>query len=56
MTMSLTSEELRQAVTPKKELLEQMDRIIPWSRWTELVLPYYIKESAGTSCFHLSEC
>ena len=43
MTMSLISDELRQAATPKKELIERMDRIIPWSRWTELVVPYYYK-------------
>lgn len=41
MTMSLISDELRQAATPKKELPERMDRIKPWSRWIELALPYY---------------
>jgi len=56
MTMSLISDELRQAATPKKELLERMDRIIPWSRWTELVQPYYIKESTGISLIRWSEC
>ena len=56
MTISLISDELRQAATPKKELLERMDRIIPWSRWIELVLPDYIQESAGTSHIHWNEC
>jgi len=54
MTMSLISDELRQAATPKKELLERMDRIIPWSRWIELVLPYYYKGEHGH--IHWSEC
>ena len=51
MTMSLISDELRQAATPKKELLERMDRIIPWSRWTELVQPYYYKGEHGNNSF-----
>ena len=53
MTISLISDELRQAATPKKELLERMDRIIPWSRWTELVLPYYYKGEHGNKPFPL---
>ena len=53
MTISLISDELRQAATPKKELLERMDRIIPWSRWTELVVPYYYKGERGNKPFPL---
>ncbi len=53
MTISLISDELRQASTPKKELLERMDRIIPWSRWIELVLPYYYKGERGNKPFPL---
>ena len=53
MTISLISDELRQAATPKKELLERMDRIIPWSRWIELVLPYYYKGERGNKPFPL---
>jgi len=53
MTMSLISDELRQAATPKKELLERMDRIIPWNRWTELVLPYYYKGEHGNKPYPL---
>ena len=53
MTMSLISDELRQAATPKKELLERMDRIIPWSRWTELVQPYYYKGERGNKPYPL---
>ena len=53
MTMSLISDELRQAATPKKELLERMDRIIPWSRWTELVQPYYYKGEHGNKPYPL---
>ena len=53
MTISLISDELRQAATPKKELLERMDRIIPWSRWTELVQPYYYKGEHGNKPYSL---
>lgn len=53
MTISLISDELRQAATPKKELLERMDRIIPWSRWTELVQPYYYKGEHGNKPYPL---
>ena len=53
MTMSLISDELRQAATPKKELLERMDRIIPRNRWTELVLPYYYKGEHGNKPYPL---
>ena len=53
MTISLISDELRQAATPKKELLERMDRIIPWSRWTELVVPYYYKGEHGNKPYPL---
>ena len=38
MMVSLISDELRQAATPKKELLERMDRIIPRRRWTKIVM------------------
>ena len=30
-----------------------MDRIIPWSRWTELVLPYYYKGEHGNKPYPL---
>ena len=53
MTISLISDELRQAATPKKELLERMDRIIPWSRWTELVVLYYYKGEHGNKPYPL---
>ena len=55
MTISLISDELRQAATPKKELLERMDRIIPWSKWTELVLPYYYKGEHGNKPYPLEQ-
>ena len=41
MTMSEIRDELKQAQTPKKELLERMEQIIPWTEWEEIVKPYY---------------
>ena len=41
MTLSLISDELRQAQTPKRELLERMEQIIPWERWVGMVQPHY---------------
>ena len=43
MTMSEISDELRQTQTPKKELLERMEQIIPWAEWEKNVQPYYYK-------------
>ena len=53
MTISLISDELRQAATPKKELLDRMEKIIPWSRWIELVLPCYYKGERGNKPYPL---
>lgn len=41
ITLSMISDELPQAGTRKKEFLEQMDKIIPWSEWIEIIKPYY---------------
>ena len=27
--------------TRKQELLAQMDRVVPWAAWIELIAPYY---------------
>jgi IS5 family transposase len=54
ITLSAVSDELAQAKTRKKEFLRQMERIIPWKAWEELVKPHYIKESAVISPTNLS--
>lgn len=53
LTISLISDELRTATTPKKELLERMDRIIPWERWKEIVEPCYYKGERGNKPYPL---
>jgi transposase, IS5 family len=31
----------RKKKTKREEFLEEMDRIIPWSEWVQLIAPYY---------------
>ena len=54
MTMSEISDELKQAQTPKKELLERMEQIIPWTEWEEIVKPYYYKGERGNKPYPLA--
>ena len=44
LNMSFLSDELKEAKTHKKEFLEQINRIMPWGDFTELVEPYYYEE------------
>ena len=53
MTLSTLTDELAQARTRKKEFLEQMDRIIPWSEWKGVIKPYYYKAERGNKPFEL---
>ena len=53
MTLSAISDELKQASTRKKELLEQMNGLIPWGRWISLVQPCYYKGVCGNKPFDL---
>ena len=53
MTMSEISDELKQAKTPKKELLWRMEQIIPWAEWKEIVEPYYYKGESGNKPYPL---
>ena len=41
MSLSALSDELAQVRTKKKEFLTQIDRIIPWGEWMELIRPCY---------------
>ena len=47
------TDELAQARTRKKEFLEQMERIIPWSEWMGLIRPYYYKGERGNKPYEL---
>ena len=52
-SLSALSDEMSQARTKKKELLEQMDRIIPWGEWIEIIKPYYYLGERGNKPFEL---
>jgi len=54
LNMSFLSDELKEAKTHKKEFLEQINRIMPWGDFTELVEPYYYEEGRrGNQLFAL---
>lgn len=53
MSLSSLSDELSQAKTKKKEFLEQMNRIIPWSEWMRIIKPYYYTGERGNKPFEL---
>ena len=42
-----------QARTRKKEFLEQIERIIPWSQWIGIIKPHYYKGERGNKPFAL---
>ena len=47
MSMSFFRDEPAEVKTHKKEFLEQMDRLIPWSEWVELMKPCHYKGERG---------
>ena len=51
--MSALSDELSQVRTKKKEFLEQIERIIPWSEWIALIKPCYYKGECGNKPYDL---
>ena len=53
MTLSALTDELAQARTRKKEFLEQMERIIPWSEWLGIIQPHYYKGERGNKPYEL---
>ena len=53
MTLSALTDELAQARTRKKEFLEQMDSIIPWSDWIGIIKPHYYKGERGNKPYEL---
>ena len=53
ITLSALTDELAQARTRKKEFLEQMDRIIPWSEWIGIIKPHYYKGERGNKPYEL---
>ena len=53
ISLSGLMDELSQARTKKKELLEQMDRLIPWGEWEEEIRPCYYKGERGNKPYPL---
>ena len=53
MTMSALSDELAQVRTKKKELLAQIERIVPWKEWLTLIQPCYYKGERGNKPYPL---
>ena len=53
ITISTLTDELGQAVTHKKEFLQQIDRIIPWGEWKGIIKPCYYKGERGNKPFDL---
>ena len=53
ITLSALTDELAQAKTRKKEFLEQMNRIIPWSEWIGIIRPYYYTGERGNKPYEL---
>ena len=46
-------DELAQIKTSKKEFLEQIERIIPWNKWIEIIKPCYYKGERGNKPYDL---
>jgi IS5 family transposase len=53
ITLSALTDELSQAKTHKKEFLEQIERIIPWGEWIEIIKPHYYKGECGNKPYDL---
>ena len=53
MTLSAFSDELANVRTHKKEFLAQIERIVPWGEWLELIKPHYYKGERGNKPYDL---
>ena len=53
LTLSAISDELAQAKTRKKEFLEQIERIVPWTRWEREIERCYYKGERGNKPYEL---
>ena len=56
MSLSGLSDELSQVRTKKKEFLSQIERIVPWGEWIELIRPHYYKGERGNKPYDLGCC
>lgn len=53
LTMGILFDQLGQVKTKKKELLAQMERIVPWGEWLKLIKPCYYKGERGNKPYDL---
>lgn len=53
ISLSALSDELAQVRTKKKEFLSQIERIIPWSEWLEMIQSCYYKGERGNKPYPL---
>lgn len=53
ITLSNVMDELAQVKTRKKEFLEQIEIIIPWNEWIEIIKPCYYKGEQGNKPYDL---
>jgi len=53
LSLSALTDGLAQARTRKKEFLEQMERIIPWSEWIRIIKPHYYAGEHGNKPYEL---
>ena len=53
ISLSALNDELSEVRTKKKEFLEQIDRIVPWSEWLALIRPCYYKGERGNKPYDL---
>lgn len=53
LNLSILTDELLTVKTKKKEFLEQMDQIIPWKEWVQMVKPFYYKSKRGNKPYEI---
>lgn len=53
LNLSILTDELLTVKTKKKEFLQQMDQIIPWEEWVQMVKPFYYKSERGNKPYEI---
>ena len=53
MRLSALSDELAQVRTKKKEFLAEINRIVPWGAWINLIQPCYYTGERGNKPYDL---
>ena len=46
-------DELAEVKTKKTEFLDQINRLVPWGKWVEIIEPYYYKGERGNKPYDL---